>query len=520
VVLLGGLAFLKLKAHVAALAGLSTSLLISLLVFRMPAAKALISTGFGAIYGLFPIGWIILNAIFLYELCQEKGAIQVLRESMAGITSDRRLQLLLIAFSFGAFFESAAGFGTPVAITAALLIGLGFPPLQASGLSLIANTAPVAYGALGTPIVALAAVSGLDLHELSAMVGRQLPFFSIIVPFWLATVFCGFRKMIEIWPAAMTAGLAFAVPQALIANFHGPWLAGVVSSVISLGALIILFRFWKPKKVYSPEEFASAEIKETNLNRRALFRAAAPWLILSLVIFIWGIPQVKRLLDSIFAPSFAVPGLHQQVLRMPPVSPWPAPEAAIFRFNFLSFTGTGILVAATLSGFMMQFSVMRMLRVYLKTLRRVRFSLLTVSAMLAIGHVTRYCGMDATLGMAFARTGFLYPFFGTMLGWLGVALTGSDTSSNVLFGSLQKITAQQLGLSPVLMAAANSSGGVMGKMIDAQSIVVASTATRYYGQEGRILRYVFIHSLLLASLVALLVLLQAYVSPFTRLVVR
>lgn len=520
VVLLGGLAFLRLKAHLAALAGLLTSMLMSMAVFRMPVAKAFLAAGYGAVYGIFPIGWIILNAIFLYELCLEKGYIQVLRENMAGITSDRRLQLLLIAFSFGAFFESAAGFGTPVAITAALLIGLGFPPLQASGLSLIANTAPVAYGALGTPIVALAGVTGLDLRQLSAMVGRQLPFFSVLVPFWLTAVFCGFRKVVEIWPAALTAGLAFAVPQALISNFHGPWLAGVVSSLISLSALIVLFRFWKPARIFSPEEFGDSEVQPKNLNSRALVRAAAPWLILSLVIFLWGIPQVKKALDSIFSPALAVPGLHQQVLRMPPVSQSPGPEPAIFRFNLLSFTGSGILVAALISAFMMKFTVKRIFQVYARTLRRVRFSLLTVAAMLALGYITRYSGMDATLGLAFARTGLFYPFFGTMLGWLGVALTGSDTSSNVLFGSLQKITARQLNLSPVLMAAANSSGGVMGKMIDAQSIVVASTATRWYGQEGRILRYVFFHSLLLAALVALLVFLQAYVYPFTRLVIR
>ncbi|MGB9835220.1 MAG: L-lactate permease [Candidatus Saccharicenans sp.] len=520
VVLLGSLAFLKLKAHLAALAGLTVSVLISVLVFRMPVEKALLATGFGAAYGLFPIGWIILNAIFLYELCLDKGAIQVLRENMAGLTSDRRLQLLLIAFAFGAFFESAAGFGTPVAITAALLIGLGFPPLQASGLSLIANTAPVAYGALGTPIVALAAVTGLDLLKLSAMVGRQLPFFSVLVPFWLLVVFCGFRRMKEVWPAALTAGLAFAVPQAIIANLHGPWLAGVVSSLISITALIILFRFWQPQKIYSPEGFEEARTSSGNMDKKALLTAAGPWLILSLVIFVWGVPRFKKLLDAIFSPSMAIPGLHQQVLRMPPVSPEPAAEAAVFRFNFLSFTGTGILAAAIISGLMMRFNLKRMFQVYWKTLRRVRFSLLTVSAMLALGYVTRYSGMDATLGLAFARTGALYPFFGTMLGWLGVALTGSDTSSNVLFGSLQKITAQQLGLSPVLMAAANSSGGVMGKMVDAQSIVVASTATRWYGHEGRILRYVFWHSLLLAALVALLVFLQAYVYPLSRLVVR
>jgi lactate permease len=326
--------------------------------------------------------------------------------------------------------------------------------------------------------------------------------------------------MLEIWPAALTAGLAFAIPQAIISNLHGPWLAGVGSAAISLLALIILFRFWKPRKIYSPEEFGQAEIKRENLNRGAFLSAAAPWLILSAVIFIWGIPQVRRLLDSVFAPSVAVKGLHRLVFRMPPVSPAGAAEAAIFRFNLLSFTGTGILVAAVISGLLMRFNLKSMIRIYWKTLKRVRFSLLTVAAMLALGYVTRYSGMDGTLGLAFARTGPLYPFFGTMLGWLGVAITGSDTSSNVLFGSLQKITAEQLGLSPVMMAAANSSGGVMGKMIDAQSIVVASTATSWYGHEGQILRYVFIHSLFLAAMVALLVFLQAYVYPFTRMVIR
>ena len=519
IILLGGLAFLRLKAHLAALAGLVTSLLISVFIFGLPASKALVSAGFGAVYGFFPIGWIILNAIFLYDLCQEKGAIQVLRENIAGLTSDRRLQLLLIAFSFGSFFESAAGFGTPVAITSALLIGLGFPPLQASGLSLIANTAPVAYGALGTPIVALAGVTGLDVRDLSAMVGRQLSFFSVIVPFWLITAFCGFKKMLEVWPAALVAGLGFAIPQLLISNFHGPWLAGVVSSLVSLAALVILIHFWQPRQTFSPEEYGNTDLKGTNLSRKALFSAGLPWIILSLVIFVWGIPQVKKLLDSIFAPSFVISSLHHQIFRMPPVTPAPLPEEAIFRFNFLSFTGTGILVAAMIAGFLMKFSPAKMLKIYTKTIWRVRFSLLTVALMLSLGYITRYSGLDATLGLAFARTGVLYPFFGTMLGWLGVALTGSDTSSNVLFGSLQKITAGQLGLNPVLMAAANSSGGVMGKMIDAQSIVVAATATRWYGHEGNILRYVFIHSLLLAALVSLFVFLQAYVYPFTKMVV-
>jgi lactate permease len=484
---------------------------------------ALRTAGLGAAYGLFPIGWIILNVIFLYDLTCEKGYFEVMRDSLTGITRDRRLQLLLIAFSFGAFFEGAAGFGTPVAVTAAILIGLGFPPLAASGLSLIANTAPVAYGALGTPIIALAGVTGLDVRQLSAMVGRQLPFFSVLIPFWLIWAFCGFRKMREVWPALLVAGAAFAVPQWLISNYHGPWLAGVGAAVISMAALVLFLLKWRPRSSYGfpGEEAAEATAAPHRaLARREVARAWMPWLVLSVFVFLWGIPQVKALLDGIFAARWAVPGLDRLVLRVPPVVARETPEAAVFGFSALSFTGTGIFAAAVLSGLLMGFSPRLLARAYWRTLKRVRFSLFTVAAMLSLGYVTRYSGLDATLGLAFARTGVLYPFFGTLLGWLGVAMTGSDTSSNVLFGSLQKISAGQLGLSPLLMASANSAGGVMGKMIDAQSIVVASTATRWYGHEGEILRYVFFHSLALAVLMGLLVFLQAYVFPFTRLVVR
>jgi len=528
IVLLGGLAVFRLRAHVAALLGLGTALAVSVAVFTMPAGLAMRTAAMGAAYGLFPIGWIILNVIFLYQLTVETGSFKVMQDSLTGITRDRRLQLLLIAFSFGAFFEGAAGFGTPVAVTAAILIGLGFPPLQASGLSLIANTAPVAFGALGTPIIALAGVTGLDIRDLSAMVGRQLPFFSILIPFWLVWAFCGFRKTREVWPALLVAGLFFAVPQFLVSNFHGPWLVDILSSVLSIAALIVFLRFWKPKGTHClPGDEVPANDPATPpassapvRSRKEIARAWMPWLVLSLVVFLWGIPQVKTLLDGLFALRFPVPGLDRLILRVPPIVAKETAEAAVYTFNALSFTGTGILVAALISAALMRVSVRRAVAVYGRTLNRVRFSLLTVAAMLSLGYVTRYSGLDATLGLAFARTGFLYPFFGTLLGWLGVALTGSDTSSNVLFGSLQRITAEQLGLSPVLMAAANSSGGVMGKMVDAQSIVVASTATQWYGHEGRILRYVFFHSLALAALMGLLILLQAYVFPFTRLIVR
>ncbi|MGH9258002.1 MAG: L-lactate permease [Vicinamibacterales bacterium] len=524
VVLLGSLGIFRVKAHNAALLGLATSLAVAMFVFGMPASMAAGAAVYGAAYGLFPIGWIVLNVIFLYQLTHERGLFAILRTSITAITADRRLQLLLVAFSFGAFFEGAAGFGTPVAVTAAILIGLGFSPLAASGLSLIANTAPVAYGALGTPIIALASVTGLDLQDLSAMVGRQLPFFSVIVPFWLIWAFAGVRGTLAVWPAVLVAGVAFAVPQFLVSNYHGPWLVDVVSAIVSMGALTLLLRVWQPHDAaYAAAEVGNGPVPVTrapDASSGQVFQAWMPWIILSVVVFLWGLPQMKAALDGMSIVRVPVAGLHNLVQRVPPVVDTPTPEAAVFALNWLSATGSGIFIAAVIAGFTMGYSMRELVLMYWRTLQLVRFSLLTIAAMLAIGYTTRYSGVDATMGLAFAQTGLLYPLFGTLLGWLGVALTGSDTSSNVLFGSLQRITAEQLDLSPTLMAAANSSGGVMGKMIDAQSIVVASTATRWYGHEGEILRYVFFHSIALALLVGLLVFLQAYVPPFTSMVVR
>ncbi|MDH7513578.1 MAG: L-lactate permease [Clostridiales bacterium] len=522
IVLLSSLAFLKFKAHRAALLGLATALLIAVGIFKMPPSKGLAVAFYGAAFGLFPIGWIILNVIFLYNLVCEKGHFRILQESLTGITRDRRLQLLLIAFCFGAFFEGAAGFGTPVAVTAAILIGLGFTPLAASGLSLIANTSPVAFGALGTPIIALAGVTGLDILKLSAMVGRQLPFFSVIVPFWLVWAFAGFKAMVEVWPALLVAGSLFALPQYLISNLHGPWLVDIIASLISMLGLILFLRVWRPNRIlgFTGIEERREDSSTPAHSRKQVVKAWLPWAVLSVTVFLWGIPQVKARLDAVSSFKILVPGVNGLILRVPPVVPAPEAEPAVYTFNWLSFTGTAILVAAVISALIMGFSVREMAASWWKTLSRVRYSLLTVAAMLSLGYITRYSGLDAAMGLAFARTGYLYPFFGTLLGWLGVALTGSDTSSNVLFGSLQKITAGQVGVSPVLMCSANSSGGVMGKMIDAQSIVVASTATKWYGHEGDILRYVFFHSLALAALVGLLVFLQAYVFPFTRMVVK
>jgi lactate permease len=474
----------------------------------MPANMSIRASLLGVVVGFFPIGWIVLNVIFLYRVAVETGRFELLKRAIGGVTEDRRLQLLLIAFSFGAFFEGASGFGTPVAITGAVLIGLGFSPLAASGLSLIANTAPVAYGALGTPIQGLASVTGLDPYILGAMVGRQLPFFSLIVPFWVVWAFAGWRGMIAVWPAILVTGVSFAIPQFVISNYINPWIVDIGASLISMGALILFLKVWQPRELWlSPalrgnDESASTmqpvkTIDKTPLTQSELWSALLPWIIVCIVMLIWGNGAFKSWANATFVWNYPVPELHNMINKVPPVAAKPTPEAAVFGFTYLSFTGTGMLIAAIISGFLMGLSPARLLGEYGRTIKVCAISLI-----------------------AFAATGVLYPFFGTLLGWLGVALTGSDTASNVLFGNLQKITSEQLGLSPVLMAAANSSGGVMGKMIDAQSIVVASTATNWYGHEGSILRYVFWHSIVLACLVGVLVMLQAYVYPFSALVLK
>lgn len=527
VVMLVGLGFLHLKAHIAAGAGLIAALLISVFVYNMPADMAGRAALFGGFTGLLPIGWIVLNIIFLHQLTEQNGSFKVLQDSLSGITEDRRIQLLLIAFSFGAFFEGAAGFGTPVAVTAAILIGLGFSPLAASGLSLIANTAPVAFGALGTPVITLAKVHGYDLMEVTAMIGRQLPFFSVLVPFWLIWAFAGRKGMMEIWPAILVAGVSFAIPQYLVSNFMGPELVDIIAALVSMVCLVGFLRVWQPKKIWTSaslrgKDVSASEVKPAQPvvkhSTQALVAAWTPWVILSVFVFIWGMPSVKTWLNGIFAPAFPMEGLHNMIEKMPPVVGKPTKEGAVYVLNLLSATGTGILLAAIVSALVMKYNPVAIVRTFFKTLWLVRYSLLTIVLMLALGTLTRYSGTDTTLGLAFANTGVLYPFFGTLMGWLGVALTGSDTASNVLFGGMQKVAAEQLGLSPNLMGAANSSGGVMGKMIDAQSIVVASTATRWFNREGDILRYVFFHSIALACLMGIFITLQAYVWPFHLMV--
>ena len=517
----------KVKAHIAAVIALVVANCVAIFIFTMPAGMSIRASLLGVVTGFFPIGWIVLNVIFLYRLTVEKGVFETLQNTIGGVTTDRRLQLLLIAFSFGAFFEGASGFGTPVAVTGAILIGLGFSPLAASGLSLIANTAPVAYGALGTPIAGLASVTGLDPFLLGAMVGRQLPFFSLIVPFWVVWAFSGWKGVKGVWPAVLVTGVSFAIPQFVISNYINPWIVDIGASLVSMACLILFLKVWQPKELWLSAALRTKDESAATMpapkpmkpvTSSQMWFALMPWIIVCVVLLIWGTNAFKGAVNPWATWNYAVPELHNMINKVAPIAATPTKEGAVFSFTWLSYTGSGMLIAAIISGLLMGFTPGGLVAAYGRTLKICAYSLLTISAMLAIGTLTRLSGIDATLGLAFAATGVLYPFFGTLLGWLGVALTGSDTASNILFGNLQKITSTQLGISPILMSAANSSGGVMGKMIDAQSIVVASTATNWFGHEGTILRFVFWHSIVLACLVGVLVMLQAYV--FTGMIVQ
>jgi lactate permease len=547
VLLLFTLGVLQWRAHLAALTGLLAAIGVSVLAFGMPVRTVSATAVYGAAYGFLPIGWIVLNAVFLYNLTVLTGEFEIVKASVGHLSRDRRVQALLVAFSFGAFIEGAAGFGTPVAICSALLMGLGFTPLYAAGLSLIANTAPVAFGAIGTPVLTLAAVTGIPAHTIGMMAGRQLPFVSLLVPAWLVVTMSGWRGLRGVWPAVLVCGGTFAIVQFAWSNFVGPELVDIVGGLTSIAAVALFSRVWRPKDVWEFPGARQNDWTETHaVSRGAIARAWMPWFFLSLAVMLWGLAPAKAFLNGgprglamyragerpgpspVLQPVWDVPLLHRAVFRDYPVVPTridpsrigdPAyrtahAEAAQFTLNWASATGTGILLATLVTAIFLRVSVRKVLGVAAVTARQMRSPLLTIMLMLSLGFVTRYGGTDATLGLAFTRTGMLYPFFATLLGWLGVALTGSDTSSNVLFGSLQKITAQQLGFNPVLIVTANSTGGVMGKMIDAQSIVVATASTGQVGQEGRILRFVFWHSLTLAAIMGVIVMLQAYVFPW------
>jgi lactate permease len=510
VLLLGLLAFWHVRAHFAALAGLAAAALIAVFVYHMPAQLAGMAAVNGAVFGLFPIGWIVLNAMFVYNLSVETRQFEVMQRQISSVSGDRRIQALMIAFCFGAFIEGAAGFGAPVAITGALMIGLGFKPLEAAKLALIGNTAPVAFGSLGIPLTTMADITGLDLMKLSAMVGRQLPIFSLLVPFWLVAAQVGWRGMLAVWPACFVTGASFALMQFLMSNFHGPWLVDIVSAVVAMAALILFMKVWNPR------DATDGTIRDTTSTCGA-WKAWLPWIFLTVFVFVWGMPQVKSALNAVFNREIQVPMLHLAVERVPPVAVHAEMEKAVFKLNLLSSAGTSALLAGLLAGLCLGVSPRELLGIYGRTIWKLRVSLLTISLMLAMGYVTRYSGTDTTMGLMMASTGVLFPFFSPIIGWLGVALTGSDTASNVLFGNLQQVTANQLGLSPVHMAASNSSGGVMGKMIDAQSIVVAAVATGGRTDSpdaGTVLKSVFWHSVALALLMGLLVMAQAYWLPW------
>ena len=504
IVLFGMLAGLKVKPHWCAIAGASTAVAVAIVFFKMPPALAAISFGYGVAFGALKIAWIVLAAVYLYDISVETGQFEIMKESVAGITPDRRLQVLLVAFCFGALIEGAAGFGAPVAIAGAFMIGLGFKPFHAAALNLIANTAPVAWGAIGTPVHTLAAVTALPESDLNAMIGRILPILALLLPFWLVCTMTNWASTLEVWPGLLICGGVAAAIQFYWSNFQDSALVDIVGGMTTLVALALFFRIWKPKTVWRYLHEPAAKDTPHSHSGFEILHAWSPFLLMAALVIVWGMPVVKKILDPTTL-SIPVPGLHMQVVRVPPVVDKVEYQEAKFDLAWLSSVGTATFLAGLLSGPILGMSLRRTLEIFFRTCYRMRFSMAAILAMLGLGFVTRYSGMDAVMGLAMTHTGRLYPFFGTLLGWLGVALTGTDAGSNALFGSLQVITANRLGLSPVLMAAANSAGGVMGKMISAESIIVACAAVGEEGKEGDLFRAVLPHSIVLAALVGLIV---------------
>jgi L-lactate transport len=512
-VLLLLLGVLRKPAWLASLFGLGAAALVALGVYGMHAGTLASAIAYGAAYGLFPIGWVVFTAILLYNITVATGKFQLIKDSVGSLTEDRRLQALLIAFAFGAFIEGAAGFGTPVAVAAAMLAGLGFSPFYAAGICLLANTAPVAFGSIATPIMMLTGITGLPLDRLSAGVGRICAPVSLIVPGYLVMVMGGWRALRGVLPAALLCGVAFGGTQFVVSNFIGPQLTDILSSLAAIGSLVLLFKFWKPKEAFNFDEHSSAHVAPPRHATGELVMAWAPYMLLVVFVLLWGYKPVQVMLNGVTR-SFPWPGLHNVILRMPPVVAKPAPYAAAYTFNWLSAPGTACLIAALVSAVVLRMPVAQFARVFRSTVRQLLLAELTIASVLALAFLMNYCGATATLGLSFAATGALFPFFSSLLGWLGVFLTGSDTASNALFGNLQVITAGTLHMNPVLMAASNSSGGVMGKMISLQSVAVASCATAMKPEdEGRLFRFTLRHSILLASIIGIIVVFYTYVAP-------
>ncbi len=513
------LAVRRTFAPLAAAYAAGAAILIAVVVVGMPPHLAVISFVYGGAFGLLPIAWVVFAAIFVYQVSLESGQFEVVKASITNLTADRRLQALLIAFAFGSIMEGAAGFGAPVAICAALMVGVGFKPFQAAILCLMANTSPVAWGAVGVPVITLAGVTGLPLNDLSAMCARILMITSLFVPLWMIRLMVGWKETLEVMPAAVVCGVSFAVATFFWGNYVDPYLINIASGSFCLLVTGIFLRFWKPRTTWRFDDEKGTEASRVHYTAGQVFRGWLPFLILGVFVMAWGWPSVKTSLDRFEMGAFngtynlAVPMLHQAIVRTPPVVAQATPQAAVYGFNWLSTTGTGVFIAGVFACLLAGFSPARAYATFLRTCKFMKVPAMAIFCMLGLGYVIRYSGLDAILGLAFTRTGYFYPAFATVLGWIGVMITGSDASANALFGSLQRITAEKLGLDPVLMAAANTTGGVAGKMIAFQSIVVATTATKSTGNEAQILRYIVWHSLALVFIIAMIVMAYQYIFP-------
>jgi len=515
--LLWALAIKRMKGHIAGVSTLLFTIIIVVLVYKMPLGIALSASALGILNGLFPIAWIIVTAVFLYNLTVEAGQFDIIKSSIASLSNDRRLQALLIAFSFGAFLEGAAGFGTPVAITGAILIGLGFEPLYAAGLCLIANTAPVAFGGIGAPIIAAGAVTGVDANLISAAVGRQLPFLSVFIPLYLIILMAGWKGAKEVLPAIAVSGTTFAVAQWWSSNYLGPMLPDIISSLFSLIATAILLKFWKPKNIWRfPNEKGEKIEQYKKYSGGQILKAWSPFIILTIIVGIWGTSSFKDFITKQLQWFISIPhwpGLDGLVVKTMPIVTKPTVYSAYYKWEFFTAAGTAILITAIITMFILQISPARGAKVARATLKTLIYPTITIASVLGFAYIANYSGLSYTLGLLFAQTGHLFPFFAPVLGWMGVFLTGSDTSANALFGQLQNVTGQQVGVNPVLTIASNSSGGVVGKMISPQSIAVAAAATGLVGRESDLFRFTLKHSLFLLLLVCIMTYLQAYVVP-------
>ena len=496
-----------MKGYQASLIATGIALFIAIFLYGMPVHLALLSVSHGAFYGLFPICWLVITAVFLFNITVKSGQFEIIKHLMGGITADRRLQALLIAFSFGSFLEGTAGFGAPVAITAAMLVGLGFNPLYAAGICLIANTAPVAFGAIGIPITVASQVSGIPEMPISQMVGRTLPILSVMLPFYLVMIMAGIKKTREIMPAALVSGVSFALLQFLSSNFLGPALPDVIAGLGSIICLVVFLRYWKPKTIWrfanEPDPTVNAD---THYTKAQIVRAWSPFILLTLMIIAWGLQPVKDVLNSIGMVQFEFPGLHNSI-QAGDGSLLPK----LFKFNYLSAGGTAILLASLISIPLVGLTYKQGLQVFAATLNQLKFPILTIATVLGFAYILNDSGMTLTMAAVLASTGVLFPFFAPVLGWLGVFITGSDTSANALFGKLQYATAQSIGIDPVVTVAANVSGGVVGKMISPQSIAVAAAAGNLVGQESQLFRFTVKHSFIMLGFICCLTLLQAYV---------